>query len=188
MWGYRGFMKHFRSIRSFYKERRDVIVKLAEKHLQGKSPTDWLITSRRRFTKNHFQKISIITQFLGLVDIKIPSAGFFLWIKVRGINDTWKMVMQRGVTNGILVAPGAAFMADPSAPCNAIRASFAKATYAEMDLVSKNPGSKHIFEIIQNLRRDTFFNKIKIQFLRKHRVQIKNRRQLIFSKSTRLSI
>ncbi|XP_043282360.1 kynurenine/alpha-aminoadipate aminotransferase, mitochondrial-like [Venturia canescens] len=104
MWGYRGFMKHFRSIRSFYKERRDVIVKLAEKHLQG------------------------------LVDIKIPSAGFFLWIKVRGINDTWKMVMQRGVTNGILVAPGAAFMADPSAPCNAIRASFAKASYAEMDL------------------------------------------------------
>ena len=72
----------------------------------------------------------------GLVDIAIPDAGFFLWIKVRGIRDTWKMVMQRGVTNGVLVAPGAAFMADPSEPCNAIRVSFAKASYEEMDLVS----------------------------------------------------
>lgn len=64
--------------------------------------------------------------------------GFFLWIKVRGIKDTWKMIMQRGVTEGVIMAPGAAFMKDPSKPCNAIRASFAKASYEEMDLVSLN--------------------------------------------------
>ena len=74
--------------------------------------------------------------FIGLADFSRPEAGFFLWIKVRGVKDTWKMVMQRGVVHGVLVAPGAAFMADPSKPCNAIRLSFAKASYDEMNLVS----------------------------------------------------
>ncbi|XP_033220045.1 kynurenine/alpha-aminoadipate aminotransferase, mitochondrial-like [Belonocnema kinseyi] len=104
IWGYERLMDHFRSIRSIYKERRDAMVVFAEKHLRG------------------------------LADFSQPSAGFFLWIQVRGVSDTWKMVMQRGVTHGVLLAPGAAFMADPSKPCNAIRASFAKASYKEMNL------------------------------------------------------
>lgn len=54
------------------------------------------------------------------------------------------MVMQRGVTNGVLVAPGAAFMADPLKPCNAIRASFAKASYADMDLVSRATSASNL--------------------------------------------
>jgi len=70
-----------------------------------------------------------------LVDFNIPQSGFFLWIKVQGIKDTWKMLMQRGVTEGVIMAPGAAFMRDTSKPCNAIRASFTKASYKEMDLV-----------------------------------------------------
>ncbi|XP_076245178.1 kynurenine/alpha-aminoadipate aminotransferase, mitochondrial [Calliopsis andreniformis] len=104
MWGYDGLMSHFMRIRCFYKERRDAIALLAEKHLSG------------------------------LVDFTVPQGGFFLWIKVRGINDTWKMIMQRGVKMGVIMAPGAAFMKDPSKPCNAVRASFSKASYAEMDL------------------------------------------------------
>lgn len=48
------------------------------------------------------------------------------------------MIMQRGVTEGVIMAPGAAFMKDPSKPCNAIRASFSKASYEEMNLVSSN--------------------------------------------------
>lgn len=103
-WGYDGLMSHFMGIRCFYKQRRDVIAALAEKHLRG------------------------------LADFSIPMGGFFLWIKVRGIKDTWKMIMQKGVMEGVIMAPGAAFMRDPSKPCNAIRASFAKASYEEMDL------------------------------------------------------
>lgn len=45
------------------------------------------------------------------------------------------MLMQRGITEGVIMAPGAAFMKDPSKPCNAIRASFAKASYKDIDLV-----------------------------------------------------
>ncbi|CAK9830895.1 Kynurenine/alpha-aminoadipate aminotransferase, mitochondrial [Anthophora retusa] len=104
LWGYDGLMKHFTRIRCFYKQRRDAIAILAEKHL------------------------------CGLADFTVPSGGFFLWIKVRGIKDTWKMMMQRGVAEGVIMAPGAAFMKDTSKPCNAIRASFAKASYEEMDL------------------------------------------------------
>ncbi|XP_050584640.1 kynurenine/alpha-aminoadipate aminotransferase, mitochondrial-like [Bombus affinis] len=104
LWGYDGMMKHFMGIRRFYKQRRDIIARLAEKHLNG------------------------------LVDFTIPRGGFFLWIKVRDIKDTWKMIMQRGVTEGVIMAPGAAFMKDPSKPCNAIRASFSKASYEEMNL------------------------------------------------------
>ncbi|XP_014209065.1 kynurenine/alpha-aminoadipate aminotransferase, mitochondrial-like isoform X1 [Copidosoma floridanum] len=104
IWGFDKMMDHFRKIRVFYKERRDLIAKLAAHHLQG------------------------------IAEFSVPSAGFFLWIKVPGVQDTWKMVMQRGIAHGVLVAPGAAFMADPSEPCNAIRASFAKATYKEMNL------------------------------------------------------
>ncbi|CAK9800200.1 Kynurenine/alpha-aminoadipate aminotransferase, mitochondrial [Anthophora plagiata] len=104
LWGYDGLMKHFTRIRCFYKQRRDAIAMLAEKHL------------------------------CGLADFTVPSGGFFLWIKVRGIKDTWKMMMQRGVAEGVIMAPGAAFMKDTGKPCNAIRASFAKASYEEMDL------------------------------------------------------
>ncbi|OXU19156.1 hypothetical protein TSAR_003692 [Trichomalopsis sarcophagae] len=104
IWGYDKMMDHFCRIRSFYKHRRDLIVKLAREHLRD------------------------------VAEFSVPSAGFFLWITVPGIQDTWKMVMQRGVTHGVLVAPGAAFMANPSEPCNAIRVSFAKASHKEMNL------------------------------------------------------
>ncbi|XP_011299937.1 kynurenine/alpha-aminoadipate aminotransferase, mitochondrial [Fopius arisanus] len=103
-WGFDGFMRHYAFIRSFYRERRDKMIEFARKYLQD------------------------------LVEFDAPSGGFFLWLKVNGIEDTWKMVMQNGVKNGILLAPGAAFMADPSEPCSAIRASYAKATYEEMEL------------------------------------------------------
>lgn len=65
----------------------------------------------------------------------MPKGGFFLWMKVRGIENTWQMIMQRGVTKGIIIIPGGAFTKDTTKPCNAIRASFARISYEEMDLV-----------------------------------------------------
>ncbi|KAJ8669322.1 hypothetical protein QAD02_000581 [Eretmocerus hayati] len=120
IWGFDKMMEHFRKIRSFYKERRDLIVKVAEQHLQG------------------------------IAEFTVPSAGFFLWIKVPGVQDTWKMVMQRGVSYGVLVAPGAAFMADPSEPCNALRASFAKASYKEMNLAMERLAQLIRDELLRN--------------------------------------
>ncbi|XP_011879387.1 PREDICTED: kynurenine/alpha-aminoadipate aminotransferase, mitochondrial-like [Vollenhovia emeryi] len=106
-WGYEGLMQHYMKLRCFYKERRDVISELAHKHLNG------------------------------LADFSVPKGGFFLWIKVRGIKNTWKMIMQQGVKSGVIMAPGAAFMKDSTKSCNAIRASFTKASREEMDLALK---------------------------------------------------
>ncbi|XP_032682526.1 kynurenine/alpha-aminoadipate aminotransferase, mitochondrial-like isoform X2 [Odontomachus brunneus] len=120
MWGYDGMMGHYMRIRCFYKERRDVLAALARKHLNG------------------------------LVDFNLPKGGFFLWIKVRGIKDTWKMMMQRGVKEGVIMAPGAAFMKDPTKPCNAIRASFAKVSYEEMDLAMERLAQLIRAELTEN--------------------------------------
>lgn len=119
-WGYDGLMKHFANLRYFYKQRRDAIAALAEKHLNG------------------------------LVEFTVPKGGFFLWIKVQGIKDTWKMIMQRGFTEGVIMAPGAAFMKDASKPCNAIRASFAKASYEEMDLALRRLADLIRYELRHN--------------------------------------
>lgn len=35
-WGDEGFQKHITTLRGFYQERRDVMLKAAEKHLSGK--------------------------------------------------------------------------------------------------------------------------------------------------------
>ncbi|XP_076630179.1 kynurenine/alpha-aminoadipate aminotransferase, mitochondrial-like [Colletes latitarsis] len=103
-WGYDKLMSHFENVKYFYKKRRDYILALAEKYLNG------------------------------LVDITLPKGGFLLWIKVRGVKDTSKMIVQRGIEEGILLLPGAHFMCDPSKPSNAIRLSFGQASYEEMDL------------------------------------------------------
>ncbi|XP_031832419.1 kynurenine/alpha-aminoadipate aminotransferase, mitochondrial isoform X1 [Nomia melanderi] len=121
-WGYDGLIDHFMSIRYFYKQRRDVIAALAEKHLNG------------------------------LADFTLPKGGFFLWIKVRGIQDTWKMIMQRGVKEGVIMAPGGAFMKDTTKPCNAVRASFAKASYEEMDLALRRLADLIRYELRHNYR------------------------------------
>lgn len=103
IWGYEGLMEHYIRLRHFYKERRDVISALAHKHLNG------------------------------LAEFNVPKGGFFLWIKIPGVSNSWK-ITQRGIKEGIIMAPGAAFMTDSSKPCNAVRASFSKASYEEMNL------------------------------------------------------
>ncbi|KAF7992079.1 hypothetical protein HCN44_001404 [Aphidius gifuensis] len=107
IWGYNGMMEHYRFIRSFYKERRDRMSEIATKYLKD------------------------------LADFEKPEAGMFLWIKVRGIKDTWNMLMKRGIKHGILMTPGAAFLIDSSMSSNAIRASFSRINYEEMELAMK---------------------------------------------------
>ncbi|KAL6427421.1 hypothetical protein ACFW04_008748 [Cataglyphis niger] len=120
IWGYDGLMQHYMRLRYFYKNRRDVISMLAREHLNG------------------------------LADFNVPMGGFFLWIKVREVKNTWKMIMQRGITDGVIMAPGAAFMKDSSKPCNAIRASFAKASYEEMDLAMRRLAQLIRAELAEN--------------------------------------
>ncbi|CAL8104855.1 unnamed protein product [Orchesella dallaii] len=93
-WGTDGFRKHMESVKAFYKKRRDLMLAAAEKHLTG------------------------------LAEWTTPKAGMFLWLKIRGVDDTFNMVMERGIQRKIIALPGREFMADKSKPCPYIRLSY----------------------------------------------------------------
>ncbi|MCL4131115.1 UNVERIFIED_CONTAM: hypothetical protein GTU68_015955, partial [Idotea baltica] len=103
-WTEEGFLDHTDRLQVFYRERRDCMLAAAEKHLTG------------------------------LCEWSVPTGGMFLWMKVPGLEDTWDMVMQRGVKKNVILLPGKAFMTDPSKPSNYLRAAFSLATPEKMDL------------------------------------------------------
>ena len=78
-WGREGFFNHVDKVESFYMERRDAMVKAAEKHLTG------------------------------LCEWSIPGGGMFLWMKVKGIEDTWDLIMDKATKENVMVLPGKAF-------------------------------------------------------------------------------
>ena len=46
----------------------------------------------------------------GLCDVSLPQAGMFLWIKVHSVEDTWDMIMNRGLEENIMLVPGKVFV------------------------------------------------------------------------------
>lgn len=106
-WGFEAFLGRLNTIRDYYKVRRDVTLQSMDKHLKG------------------------------LCEWTVPSGGMFVWIKVKGISDVYDMLMTRGLKKLITFVPGHAFMADPTAACNYIRASFSKAQPAQIDIAMK---------------------------------------------------
>lgn len=97
-WDIGGFMNHVNEIQQFYKERRDVTVKYADKWLKD------------------------------LAEWNVPSGGMFLWMTVPGLTDTNKLVTEHLVEKELIVAPGNVFMSDRDAPCQNLRIAFSFAT------------------------------------------------------------
>lgn len=69
------------------------------------------------------------------MDWTVPKAGMFLWLKVRGMKDTRRMVSEGGVAHGVIMVPGNCFMVDEAAPCPYIRASYTIPSAQDMDEV-----------------------------------------------------
>ncbi|KAM9329895.1 kynurenine/alpha-aminoadipate aminotransferase, mitochondrial [Gastrophryne carolinensis] len=103
-WGIEGFMKHIEGVINFYKTQRDAMLASADK---------WLT---------------------GLAEWHSPSAGLFLWIKIKGVPDTHQMIMQKAISNEVLLVPGSAFNIDSSEPSPYVRASFSLSSPEQMDL------------------------------------------------------
>lgn len=78
-WGIDGFMSHVEKIEDFYRHRRDMMLNAADKHLTG------------------------------LCQWSVPEGGMFLWFNVPGVNDTWDMLLKRGLEKNIMLLPGHAF-------------------------------------------------------------------------------
>uniref|UniRef100_A0AAZ3QKG6 Aminotransferase class I/classII large domain-containing protein n=1 Tax=Oncorhynchus tshawytscha TaxID=74940 RepID=A0AAZ3QKG6_ONCTS len=62
-----------------------------------------------------------------------PAAGMFLWIKVKGVADTQKLIMEKAMEKEVLLVPGGVFMINSSDPCPYVRAAFSLSTPEQID-------------------------------------------------------
>ncbi|XP_066488997.1 kynurenine/alpha-aminoadipate aminotransferase, mitochondrial-like [Tiliqua scincoides] len=102
-WGQKGFLEHVARVEAFYKKQRDTMVAAAEKRL--KDLAEWYV----------------------------PNAGMFLWIKIKGVSDTYQMIKEKALERGVSFVPGCAFMFESTQPCPYVRASFSYASADQMD-------------------------------------------------------
>ena len=102
-WGEEGLQQHVKMIQEFYKQRRDTFVALVDKHLTG------------------------------YVEYSKPSAGMFLWMKLKGIDDSKSLIEQKARDKLVLLVPGQAFQPNDK-PTNTVRASFSIESEENMDV------------------------------------------------------
>lgn len=103
-WGEDGFEAHAQALRRTYERRRDALLDAMEKHLRG-TIASW----------------------------SPPSAGMFVWIRLRGVRDTrdcldWILNDAR-----VVMIPGGVFQPDADRACPFFRATFATAPIASFD-------------------------------------------------------
>ncbi|CAI9158696.1 unnamed protein product [Rangifer tarandus platyrhynchus] len=103
-WGEEGFLAHVDRVIDFYRKQRDALLAAADKWLSG------------------------------LAEWHVPTAGMFLWVKIKGTHDVRKLIEEKAVKAKIFMLPGHGFYIDSSAPCPYFRASFSSASPEEMDV------------------------------------------------------
>lgn len=103
-WGEEGFLAHTERVIDYYKKQKDALLKAADKWLSG------------------------------LAEWHAPTAGMFIWFKIKGISDVKKLVEEKAIKKEILMVPGNAFYIDSSAPSPYFRASFSLASPEQMDI------------------------------------------------------
>uniref|UniRef100_G3Q5Q9 Aminoadipate aminotransferase n=1 Tax=Gasterosteus aculeatus aculeatus TaxID=481459 RepID=G3Q5Q9_GASAC len=102
-WGQEGFLQHIDRVIEFYRKQRDAMISSADKWLRDVA--EW----------------------------HTPSAGMFLWIKVKGVADTQQLIMQKALEKEVLLVPGGVFMINSSEPCPYVRAAFSLSTPEQID-------------------------------------------------------
>lgn len=133
-WGFDGLFKHFEFIQKFYKERRDVMIKAAKNHLTGMAKKNFkknLHTPKRQKFKTFF------SPFSGLAEWSEPTAGMFLWIKVKGIPDAHNLVTNECLKQGVMFVTGHAYTVKYGEPCPYLRACFTLPSLDQMDIGMK---------------------------------------------------
>ncbi|KAG0005726.1 hypothetical protein BGZ65_010318 [Modicella reniformis] len=105
-WGHQGFHDHTRKVAEFYGERCQLFCQYARKHLTGLA--DWVE----------------------------PNAGMFVWFTLKGIEDSFDLILNKAMEKKVLLVPGIEFYCHPekSGPSQCVRASFSNVTEQDMDL------------------------------------------------------
>uniref|UniRef100_H0XUV2 Kynurenine/alpha-aminoadipate aminotransferase, mitochondrial n=1 Tax=Otolemur garnettii TaxID=30611 RepID=H0XUV2_OTOGA len=106
-WGEEGFLAHVRRVIDFYRNQKDAVLAAADKWLNG------------------------------LAEWHAPTAGMFLWIKIKGISDVKELLEEEALKREILLLPGNCFYFDSSAPCPYLRVSFSLPSPEQMDTAFK---------------------------------------------------
>jgi len=101
-WGHDGFVEHALGVAKFYESQCKKMLRAAEDHLAGLA--EWFV----------------------------PTGGMFLWIKAKGVKDTYKMITERALSKKVVLAPGNLFMIDSSKPTSYMRSSFSAVTEEQM--------------------------------------------------------
>ncbi|XP_058250847.1 kynurenine/alpha-aminoadipate aminotransferase, mitochondrial [Hemibagrus wyckioides] len=102
-WGQEGFLKHIDSVVEFYRAQRNAMLSSADNWL--KDVAEW----------------------------HAPAAGMFLWIKLKGIKDTQKLIMEKALEKEVLLVPGGVFNIHSSEPCPYVRVAFSLSTPQQID-------------------------------------------------------
>ncbi|XP_047616571.1 kynurenine/alpha-aminoadipate aminotransferase, mitochondrial-like isoform X2 [Phacochoerus africanus] len=103
-WGEDGFRAQTERVTKVYRKQMDALLAAADKWLSG------------------------------LAEWHVPTAGMFLWVKIKGMNDVRKLIEEKAMKKEIFVLPGYHFYFDSSAPCPYFRASFSLASPEQMDM------------------------------------------------------
>ena len=83
-WGLEGFNDHTVAVSDLYRERRDVFLESAERHLTG------------------------------LATWTTPTAGMFVWLECLGVEETDTLIREKALKKKVLMLPGSVFMPDGS--------------------------------------------------------------------------
>ena len=76
----------------------------------------------------------------GLVEFKAPTAGMFVWMKLVGVTDSFKLITDLATTAKVLFVPGAAFV--PGSPASGwVRAAFSTASPDQIDTALQRLGA-----------------------------------------------
>uniref|UniRef100_A0A8D1V317 Kynurenine/alpha-aminoadipate aminotransferase, mitochondrial n=1 Tax=Sus scrofa TaxID=9823 RepID=A0A8D1V317_PIG len=103
-WGEDGFRAQMERVTKVYRKQMDALLAAADKWLSG------------------------------LAEWHVPTAGMFLWVKIKCMNDVRKLIEEKAMKKEIFMLPGYHFYFDSSAPCPYFRASFSLASPEQMDM------------------------------------------------------
>ncbi|XP_008576751.1 PREDICTED: kynurenine/alpha-aminoadipate aminotransferase, mitochondrial [Galeopterus variegatus] len=103
-WGEEGFLAHVNRVIDFYRKQKDAMLAAADKWLGD------------------------------LAEWHVPTAGMFLWVKIKGVHDIKQLVGKEDFKKEILMFPGNDFQIDSSIPSSYLRMSFSSASPEQMDV------------------------------------------------------
>ena len=102
-----GFQAHTDNVAAFYRERRDVFQRLAEKHLAGLA--EWTVPSAGRAREEH----PLGRQAAHAAALRAGGAceagalpGMFFWLKLLGTHDSMALIKEKAVERKVLMVPG----------------------------------------------------------------------------------